>query len=95
MENDYMKWAYATMTYHLKYEFRMPGVENAFEQNSFCLKEYGKILDAYSNICRRLGAEDQDDEDVETIIHSFFLIQQELCYRMYRYGATFGMGDIL
>lgn len=73
----------------------MPGVENAFENDSFCLTEYGKILDAYSRLCLRLGVEDQDDADVEAIIHSSMLIQEDLCYRMYRYGALYGMGDIL
>lgn len=95
MEHDYMKWAYATMACHLNEEYQMPGVEYAFEKDSFCLTEYGKILDAYSSLCNRLGTEDQDDPDVETIIHSSLLIQEELCYRMYRYGALFGMGRIL
>lgn len=93
MKHDYMKWAYATMAYPLNQEYRMPGVEDAFSQGSFCLTEYGKILDAYSSLCRRLGVEDQDDDDVETIINSFFLIQEELCYRMYHYGALFGMSE--
>ena len=85
------EWAYMTMACHMKEEYGMPGVEDAFAEGSFCLKEYGKILDAYSNLCLRLGVEDQNDADVETIIHSFFLIQEELCHRMYRYGAIYGL----
>lgn len=92
MTQDNMKWAYETMVCHLKKEYQMPGVEDAFGEGMFCLEEYGKILDAYSNLCRRLGVENQNDYDIETIISSFFLIQEELCYRMYRYGALYGMG---
>ena len=70
----------------------MPGVENAFSGDSYCIKRYGHMLRAYERLCERLGT-GEDDADVEVIINAFMDIQQELCYRMYRYGAQFGMGE--
>ena len=63
-----------------------------FLGEDICLKRYGDVLDAYQRLCVRLGTQDED-EDVETIIHAFMDIEKELCYRMYRYGAQFGMGE--
>ena len=86
-----IEWAYMTMACFLKEEYAMPGVENAFAEGSLCLEEYSKILSAYANLCRRLGLDEDADTDVETIINSFLSIQEELCYRMYRYGALYGL----
>lgn len=47
-------------------------------------------MDAYSRICARLGQENEDT-DVEIIINSLLSIQKELCFKMYEYGAKFGI----
>ena len=92
MDNK-IDWAYMTMACFLKEEYAMPGVENAFAEGSFCLEEYSKILGAYSSLCHRLGLDEDSDADVETIINSFLHIQEELCFRMYRYGALYGLDE--
>ena len=91
MRQDYMEWAYETMACGLMEAYRMPGVENAFSGDDYCLERYGDVLEAYGSLCQRLGT-GEDDTDVERIINAFLDIQRELCYRMYRYGARFGMG---
>ena len=92
MRKDYMEWAYETMAYGLMEGYRMPGVENEFMPGHYALDEYGKVYDAYERLRDRLGVVDYDD-DVEIIINAFFAMQRNLCFRMYRYGAQFGMGD--
>lgn len=92
MRRDYMEWAYETMAYGLRKGYRMPGVENAFAGDSYCANRYRDMWNAYRSLCNRLGTVDED-EDVEIMIDAFLDIQKELCYRMYRYGAEFGMGE--
>lgn len=92
MEQDLTEWAYQSMACGLMEDYRMPGVENAFAEGSYCLQRYGDMRDAYDRLCDRLGVVDED-QDVEDIINAFMDIQEELCRRMYRYGAQFGMGD--
>ena len=88
-ESMKMRWAYQTMACGLVEGFQMPGVEYAF-QDGKCLEMLGLIREAYDNLCDRLGVKDEDS-DVETIIFALETIQEELCCRMYRYGAEFGM----
>lgn len=64
----------------------IPGIENAFADGSVCDKCYSEMLDAYARLRDRLGARDED-EDVEIIISSLRRITDELCYRMFFYGA--------
>ena len=92
MRKDYMEWAYETMAIGLVESCRMPGVKNAYSAGEFCCNRYGSMLDAYGRLCERLGVRDADD-DVEIMIDAFLDIQREMCYRMYRYGAQFGMGE--
>lgn len=89
MPNNKMEWAYETMACHVVKEYRMPGVEDAFEDGCYCMERYKDAMDAYERLRERLGVTDED-MDVECIINAFEDIQQELCYRMYRYGAMFG-----
>ena len=81
---------YMTMSGQLKEEYCFPGVENAFARGAFCMDEYSRMLAAYQRLCKRLGTEDED-ADVEVIIHSLMNIEKELCFRMYYYGAKFGL----
>ena len=83
------RWAYETMACFVIEGYRMPGVEDAFAEGSYCASRYQEVLDAYERLRERLGAVDED-EDVEKIIGAYEDIQQELCCRMYHYGAQFG-----
>lgn len=86
---DKRQWAYETMACFMKEEHKMPGVEDAFAEGSYCARCYREIWEAYGRLRDRLGVEDED-ADVEIIIRAFEDVQQELCYRMYDYGAIFG-----
>lgn len=46
--------------------------------------------DAYDRLCSRLGVVDEDG-DVETIISSLMGIERAISFKMYGYGAKFGM----
>ena len=94
MKQTLMECAYETMACGVLEAYQMPGVEDAFAPGSYCMDLYTKALDAYARLCNRLGVKDEDN-DVEIIFYSFLQIQKELCYRMYRYGAQFGMGEVL
>ena len=83
------EWAYESMACFVKDWYRMPGVENAFAEGSYCASRYHEMYEAYERLRERLGVKDED-EDVEIIIRAFEDIQQKLCLRMYHYGARFG-----
>ena len=63
----------------------LPGVPNAFAPGQPCEKLYRKVYDAKCRLCDRLG-EDENNE-LETILDSFFAINREMCIRMYRLGC--------
>lgn len=67
----------------------LPGVENAFADGTVCDRCYSEMLQAYARLRDRLGVQDED-ADVETIINSLRTITDELCYRMFAYGAQLG-----
>ena len=67
----------------------VPGVENAFTDGTICDRCYNEMLDAYARLRDRLGVQDED-ADVEIIINSLRKITDELCYRMFYYGAKIG-----
>lgn len=92
MPENKMEWAYETMTGYVMEGYRMPGVEDAFAEGSFCMNRYCEAMEAYENLRKRLGVIDED-ADVERMICAFEDIQEELCYRMYRCGAEFGDGN--
>ena len=66
------------------------GVENLFAPGSECQRLYSRMLDAYDRLCSRLGVVDED-EDVETIISSLMGIEHAISFKMYEYGAKYGM----
>ena len=90
MEQDNMTWAYQTMAMGMREGYRMPGVEYAFTDGSYCTQKNIQIYEAYARLRKRLGVT-EDDDDVEEIIYAFLCIQKEMCYRMYQYGAKFGL----
>lgn len=83
------EWAYESMACCVKDWYRMPGVEDAFQIGSYCESCYQDIWEAYERLRERLGVVDED-KDVEIIIRAYEDVQQELCLRMYHYGAKFG-----
>ena len=86
---DLKECMYLTLTGNLIPSCRVPGVEDAFAEGSFCMGLYGEAMNAYESLCKRLGVEDED-EDVETIINNFMDIQWHIGLRMYTYGTIFG-----
>ncbi len=62
----------------------LPGVGNAFAPGQPCEKLYRKIYEARCRLCDRLGEE--ENEDLESILDSFFEINRQMCIRMYRLG---------
>ena len=87
MNQDLMQDVYETL--QGVREIPVTGVENAFCEGSVCEQSYNEMLAAYERLLRRLG-ENNEDADVEIIINSLRTITNELCARMYRYGALFG-----
>lgn len=72
--------------------FSVPGVENAFAEGEKCCNLYEQVYHAERRLEERLGVDGHDD-DVETIICCLQDIQEELCFRMYHYGAKFGLRE--
>ena len=66
------------------------GVENLFAPGMECEKLYERMLAAYGRLCVRLGREDEDP-DVEIIISALMGIERRISFRMYEYGAKFGI----
>lgn len=87
MTAELWEQVYESMTCHVAQSHRMPGVEDAFANDAFCMQQYRKMRDAYDRLCDRLGVEDEDD-DVECIIQCYMEIQRELCRLMFYYGQT-------
>lgn len=78
---------FETLNGSLIEQCRVPGVENAFEENSYCMNLYGDMLDAYQRVVERLGEKDED-EDVEIIINNLLSICEYMCLKMFYYGKT-------
>ena len=89
MQAELWEQVYESMTCHVIEEYRMPGVEDAFADDAFCMQQYRKMRDAYDRLCVRLGVEDEDD-DVECIIGCYMEIQRELCKQMFLHGQKAG-----
>lgn len=79
---------YETLTGNLVEGCCVPGVENAFKEDSYCMNLYGEMLDAYSRVLERLGLVDEDD-DIEIIINNLLDISKYLSIKMYHYGSVF------
>ncbi len=64
-------------------------VTDEFATGSFCSSSYGKVLDAYSRLCKRLNAGNGEDEDVEIIIDELNSIMHHISLKMFAYGVFF------
>ena len=84
---DFKEQVYLTLNGYLIPSYCVPGVENAFAEDSYCMNKYKEVMDAYARLRKRLDVVDEDD-DVEIIINSFLDIERYLCLKMYEYGAT-------
>jgi len=83
---------YETMQGNLLPMDMIPGVEDAFAQGEKCAQLYAEVYAAERRLEDRLGMPSHD-ADVETLIRALLDIQEELCYRMYAYGAKYGMRE--
>ena len=92
MNLSFTERVYESMTCELLDGFAVPGVEYAFEEGSYCMDLYSDAYNAYRRLCHRLNSGDEDP-DIEIIFRSFLKMQEELCFRMYRYGVQFGDRD--
>ena len=54
-----------------------------------CEQAYTEIMSVYQRLCQRLGADGEEDKDIEVIINSYELITEYLCMKMFDYGAMF------
>ena len=48
-----------------------------------CEQAYTEIMSAYQRLCQRLGADGEEDKDIEVIINSYELITEYLCMKMF------------
>lgn len=92
MENKFILEVNNTLQGQLKSAYQIPQVENAFATGSKCEQLYSQVYDAERRLEQRLGVHGYD-KDVEAIIDALLEIQEELCCRMYCYGAKFGMRE--
>lgn len=92
MKKPQIEAFYATLTGTMRKEFRVPGVENLFDEGSECMDCYCKMLAAYERLCDRLGVIDED-EDVEVIIHALMTIEHRVATKMFEYGMKFAVDN--
>ena len=88
MKFSFVEDVFYTMCGELQQDSCIPGVEDAFAEGALCDRAYNDLSDAYERLRQRLQVEDEDS-DVEQIIHAGMEITRELCFRMYEYGAKF------
>lgn len=69
-------------------------VKDEFEEGKPCEKLYGKVYEANLRLCKRLGVEELDDDDVEEIINNCLDIAKHLSMKMYDYGAYFAQEEL-
>ena len=65
-------------------------VKSEFEDGGDCAEAYGRMLDAYSRLCERLGTKEWEDADVEVVIRELIGIGKHLSMKMFAYGVLFG-----
>ena len=78
---------YLTLIGEVSGVFRIPGVDNAYAEDTECDRLYKELCDAYDRLRTRLGVLDEDP-DVEIIIGNLLSIQHTLCLKMYHYGRA-------
>ena len=54
-----------------------------------CEQAYTEIMSVYQRLCQRLGADGEEDKDIEVIINSYELITEYLFMKMFDYGAMY------
>lgn len=91
MQNSFIQDVYGTLWGLTVEDAQIPGVENLFEEGMPCAVNYGKMLAAYERLLRRLGCAGTEDPDVEIIMNTLMDITDGLSYKMYEYGAQFGI----
>ena len=62
-------------------------VKDEFSEGKVCEQAYTEIMSAYQRLCQRLGADGEEDKDIEVIINSYELITEYLCMKMFDYGV--------
>lgn len=93
MEESFVDRVYWSINGFLLPQFTVAGVENIFSKGGIGIELYEQASDAYARICDRLGVRDEDpDQDI--IVRSLEEIEKEISYRMYQYGAQFGMREL-
>lgn len=85
---EFWEEAYMTLNGFYTGKDAVPGVDNAFAIGSYCEQRYASLAEARDRLCERLGVLDED-EDIETILVESMRITEELCKKMYEYGAKF------
>ena len=90
MKESFMELVYLTMQGQLLPEYAIADVEDIFVADGIGNELYTKARIAYSNVCKRLGVKDEDS-DLNEIIYYMEALADEMAYRMYRYGAKFGI----
>ncbi len=65
-------------------------VKNEFEEGSECANAYGRMLEAYTRLCERLGSPEWNDRDVEAVINELLSIGRHIALKMFDYGLYFG-----
>lgn len=90
--NSFIADVYDSMQAVFEEDVLVPGVTSAFTEGSLCERLYSQVYDAERRLEARLGVS-LHDPDVECIIRCLLDIQEELCFRMYHYGAKFGLRE--
>lgn len=91
MEEAFVDCVYNTLIGVLDDAYCIPDVKNEFATGMPCEKMYEDVYNSYQKICEKYGI--NFDIDVEKIIDSMSQIGRELGYKMYEYGAKFGLQE--
>ena len=92
MERTFIDDVYESLQGISDRDVLVPGVEAAFTQGHICLQLYGDVFNAKCRL-NDLYNEGHELDDVEWIITRMFDIMEEIGYRMYVYGARFGIPE--
>lgn len=90
MQESFMELVYLTMQGELIPEYAIANVEDIFAEGGIGIELYTNAKNAYYRVCDRLGVKDED-RDLDEIISNMENLASEMAFRMYQYGAKFGM----
>lgn len=85
MDHNQIENIYQTLIGVMNEEYCVAGVENLFVEGSECDCAYDQMLEAYARLRNRLGVQNED-ADVEMIIHSLMKIERLVAIKMFEYG---------